>query len=88
MLSIPMKIYCKNKNFLDAMTQNTFQLTPICFLEQVRFVIGSKMPSPSTNQEKVDTIRSFVHIFPRMTEQQLCIVFPGLISSINSPRRL
>ena len=61
MLSIPMKIYCKNKNFLDAMTQNTFQLTPICFLGQVRFVIGSKMPS--LNQSGKSGYHSFLRSY-------------------------
>ena len=61
MLSMLMKIYCKNKNLLDATTENTFQLTPISFLEQVGLVIGSKMPSPQPIRKKwIPFVPSFI----------------------------
>ena len=58
MLSILMKMYRKNKKRLRACT---FQLTPICFLEQVRFVIGSKMPSTRPIRKKcIPFVPSFI----------------------------
>ena len=58
MLSILMKIYCKNKK---THSKNTFQLTPICFLEQVPFVIGSKVTSTRPIRKKwIPFVPSFI----------------------------
>ena len=58
MLSILMKIYCKNKK---THSKNTFQLTPICFLEQVPFVIGSKITSTRPIRKKwIPFVSSFI----------------------------
>ena len=83
-----MKIYCKNIKRFRRYDSEHFSVNAYLFPWASPFCNRFKNAQHSTDQKKVDTIRSFIHIFPRMTEQQLCIVFQGLISSINCPRQL